>query len=393
MGLCIVKDAELFRDTIKEAGFEIFSYKVNSECTSDSMKKVLDDVINRFDDVTNAQFIFYYAGHGVKDKRSRGWFALNKYNNKDRHTKFLMSDLTNISKEIGAIQQLYVLDCCHAGELFSGRRNVQETFAMELASKPCAFGMTAVTGDQEAIEENGHGLFTKTLCYGIGKDQHAMRNKPYATSNDLLEFVQIRVHEKSNNKMQPLGEKMLIDHFDEPCTGQFIMFHEETINHLKASHEVETGVVSSTGNTRGVGVASAANNEEHSIQEVRQCIESKNASKVIEIMWKFQHHAGIQREGCEALWRMIRPAMDTLYKDADHAMEVTIAKEGGIQRILKSMNEHASSAGVQEQGCWALRNLAGNDDNEVTIAKDGGIQRILKSMNEHASSAAVQENG
>ena len=65
---CAVKDAELFRDTIKEAGFEIFSYKVNAECTRDSMQEVLDDVINRFDDVTNAQFIFYYAGHGVKDR-------------------------------------------------------------------------------------------------------------------------------------------------------------------------------------------------------------------------------------------------------------------------------------------------------------------------------------
>ncbi len=57
--------------------------------------------------------------------------------------------------------------------------------------------------------------------------------------------------------------------------------------------------------------------------------------------------------------------------------KVTIAKEGGIQRILKSMNEHASSAAVQEKGCMALRNLsANNDNNKVTIAKEGGIQRI-----------------
>ena len=80
--------------------------------------------------------------------------------------------------------------------------------------------ITAVTGDQLAEEEGENGIFTKTLCYGIGERQAAMGNKPYATSNDLLEFVQIRVHEKTNNRMQPLGEKMLHDHFDAPCNGQ-----------------------------------------------------------------------------------------------------------------------------------------------------------------------------
>ena len=249
-----VKDAELFRDTIKAAGFEIFSYKVNGECTSESMRNVLDDVISHFEETsTIAQFIFYYAGHGVKDKNSKGWFALNKYNNKDRKTKFKMAELKSKASEIGAIQQLYVLDCCHAGELFGKTRGVKLTFGLELASKPCVFGITAVTGDQEAEEGDGHGLFTKTLCYGIGKKQAAMGDKPYATSNDLLEFVQIRVHEKSNNRMQPCGEKMLHDHFDNPCNGQFIMFHEETINNLKADYEQENEARTSTRKSRGVG--------------------------------------------------------------------------------------------------------------------------------------------
>ena len=106
---------------------------------------------------------------------------------------------------------------------------------------------------QDAEEGDGHGLFTQTLCYGIGKKQAAMGDKPYATSNDLLEFVQIRVHEKSNNRMQPCGEKMLHDHFDTPCNGQFIMFHEETINNLKADYEQENEARISTGKSRGVG--------------------------------------------------------------------------------------------------------------------------------------------
>ena len=248
-----VKDAELFRDTVKQAGFEIFSYKINAECSLDSMRDVIDDVINHFNEMSSiAQFIFYFAGHGIKDKNSKGWLALHKYNSRDRGTKFKMSDLTHKASEIGAIQQLYVLDCCHAGELFHQSRGAAE-FGMELATKPCIYGITAVTGDQEAEEEDGHGLFTKTLCYGIGEKQAAMQGKPYATSNDLLEFVQVRVHDMSNNRMQPLGEKMLHDHFEQPCNGQFIMFHEETINKLNDAHEEENRLSVDSGghNTRG----------------------------------------------------------------------------------------------------------------------------------------------
>ncbi len=266
---CAVKDAELFRDTVKQAGFEIFSYKVNEQCTRDTMQSVLDDVVDHFKEtVTIAQFIFYYAGHGVKDHNKKGWFALHKYNSAERHTKFKMSALKVRAREIGAIQQLYVLDCCHAGELFGRSRGVKETFAMELASKPCVYGITAVTGDQLAEEEGENGIFTKTLCYGIGERQAAMGNKPYATSNDLLEFVQIRVHEKTNNRMQPLGEKMLHDHYDAPCNGQFVMFHEETIRNLAANANAEEeAVVRPTTNigTRGVGTKSPAKGPAQSV--------------------------------------------------------------------------------------------------------------------------------
>jgi len=152
------------------------------------------------------------------------------------------------------------LDCCHAGELFEYSRGVSE-FGMELASKPCVYGITAVTGDQEAQEEDGHGLFTKTLCYGIGEKQAATGNKPYATSNDLLEFVQIRVHEMSNNRMQSLGEKILHDHFEQPCNGQFIIFHNDTIDKLKNSHEVANRIRADFvgHHTRGAGTPTGVN--------------------------------------------------------------------------------------------------------------------------------------
>ena len=54
-----------------------------------------EDIQNHFGDeeAAMAQFIFYYAGHGVKDTRGNGWLALHGYNNKNAHTKFKMEKL------------------------------------------------------------------------------------------------------------------------------------------------------------------------------------------------------------------------------------------------------------------------------------------------------------
>ena len=70
-----VRDAELFRDTMEKCGVKVLAFKVNEECTNATMTSVLDDVETRFgEDQTLAQFIFYYAGHGIKDKNGRvGW--------------------------------------------------------------------------------------------------------------------------------------------------------------------------------------------------------------------------------------------------------------------------------------------------------------------------------
>ena len=44
----------------------------------------------------------------------------------------------------------------------------------------------------------------------------------------------------------------------------------------------------------------------------------------------------------------------------------------GIEAVVAAMRAHASSAGVQEQACGALRNLAnGNDENRAAIGKAG----------------------
>jgi hypothetical protein len=53
------------------------------------------------------------------------------------------------------------------------------------------------------------------------------------------------------------------------------------------------------------------------------------------------------------------------------ARQVAIASAGGIAAVLAAMGAHVSVVGVQEQGCAALRNLAGNDANKVRDRERG----------------------
>ncbi len=55
------------------------------------------------------------------------------------------------------------------------------------------------------------------------------------------------------------------------------------------------------------------------------------------------------------------------------------------------MQAHKTSAGVQEQACGALKNLAVNPDNQVAVAAAGGIVAIVAAMQAHKGSAGVQE--
>ena len=55
------------------------------------------------------------------------------------------------------------------------------------------------------------------------------------------------------------------------------------------------------------------------------------------------------------------------------------------------MLTHSEHAGVQQQACWALSNLAFNDGYKVKIAEAGSIEAVVSAMKAHKVSVLVQE--
>ena len=54
-------------------------------------------------------------------------------------------------------------------------------------------------------------------------------------------------------------------------------------------------------------------------------------------------------------------------------------RQGDVPGIIEAMEKHKEHAGVREQGCGALRNLAANNaKNKVMIAEAGGIISCIR---------------
>ena len=73
--------------------------------------------------------------------------------------------------------------------------------------------------------------------------------------------------------------------------------------------------------------------------------------------------------------------------------KIAIAAKGGIEAITAALNAHRSSENVQQNGCWALANLADAPGNQIKIAAEGGVEAIVAAMNAHRNSENVQHYG
>ena len=98
-----------------------------------------------------------------------------------------------------------------------------------MVSKPAIYGMTAVTRDQEAIETNGHGIFTKLVVDGLN-GRVETGDRLYMTATELFSYVQRGVVEEAERrsrvqvpKFQPLWQM----HQKQSCDGQVLFFKEE----------------------------------------------------------------------------------------------------------------------------------------------------------------------
>ena len=228
-------DAIEFATLLQSSGYEIIH--CSTLATVDDFHQSFNALYKRFEKRTVAQFIFYYAGHCVAP-RKKGWFALKNWDaNNPYSTGIAFSDITKFANNLGAIQQLWILDSCLSGKaLFDNTRGDNEKRKVETTSaayewaktmqqQSAVYIMTACNSMESAFKlpptkSNGNsvggGLFTSVLVEGL-------QNPNLLTATELISFCQKRVFKLSNGKMSPCGGKLILKTALEDNSGEFIL--------------------------------------------------------------------------------------------------------------------------------------------------------------------------
>jgi len=150
-------------------------------------------------------FIFYYAGHGTMNDKNEFFLVpydvTQIYGNDGALAQngFSSALLKQMSKDIKAQKQLFILDACHSAaalEAVAGARGAPEEKAIaQLARATGTYWLTASSSDQYASEfsQLGHGSFTYCLLQAFKGDANPTDKK--LTVKILDAYLQTKVPE------------------------------------------------------------------------------------------------------------------------------------------------------------------------------------------------------
>ena len=144
-------------------------------------------------------------------------------------TGFKLTELKDKLERIGIKHILVHFDCCHAGGIFLDTRSVSssnELVVERMCSAPVVQAVTAVTADEQAIEEHGNGLFTRTICDKLASGEiFEKHGRSHVTGAELLSAVCADVMQRAHQvrgKMTPMHKDILSRHGGDQCAGQML---------------------------------------------------------------------------------------------------------------------------------------------------------------------------
>ncbi|MFH2141693.1 MAG: caspase family protein [Bacteroidota bacterium] len=209
-----VPDATSFKNAIDIGAQDIFSDVIitfiqNSDATKENILKSVKEIQSncKQGDV----FVLYYAGHGsmsvVNDGESSVFYLIpyeltNLYNDEIlKKNGISAGELQNISKEIKAQKQLFILDACQSGgavNVLANRGAVEEKAMAILARSTGTYFLTASGSEQLAGEfaSLGHGVFTFAILQGLSGQADANKDGKISIK-ELSLYVENKVPELS----------------------------------------------------------------------------------------------------------------------------------------------------------------------------------------------------
>lgn len=215
-----VNDARSYSRTIKKGAGGIFKtveeyFIKDSDANKEGIQQVFHDLAQKAgpEDV----FIFYFAGHGAmsmgRDNETPEFYIIpydvtNLYGDDDllKEKAISTDEILNLSKEIAAGKQLFILDACQAGgalTAFNSRGAKREKAVAQLARSTGTFFLLASGAIQYASEasELEHGIFTYAILEALEGKADGSSGDDKITANELKSYVEDRVPELTQQYM------------------------------------------------------------------------------------------------------------------------------------------------------------------------------------------------
>ncbi|MBN2521934.1 MAG: caspase family protein [Bacteroidales bacterium] len=215
-----VNDAKSYTRTIKQGANGIFKsieeyFVKDNDASKEGIEQVFAGLAQKAgpEDV----FVFYFAGHGAMSEGSEnetpGFYIIpydvtNLYGDEAQLKEKAISteELLNLSKNIAAGKQLFILDACQAGgalTAFNARGAGREKAVAQLARSTGSFFLLASGAIQFASEarELEHGIFTYAIIEALQGKADGSTGDKKITANELKGYVEDRVPELTRQYM------------------------------------------------------------------------------------------------------------------------------------------------------------------------------------------------
>lgn len=187
-----IKDAELFYNTIlTKYTFEKENVRLIRNATMAQMVEALDYFAKKVTQSDN--FLIFYAGHGVWDKKADiGFWLPSDARKESKLAWFRNSTLRDYLREINSKHTLLVTDACFGGSIFKTRAAFSDAplAVNKLYELPSRKAMTSGNYSEEVPDESA---FLKYMIERLDKN-----TEKYLSSEQLFSSFRIAVINNSN---------------------------------------------------------------------------------------------------------------------------------------------------------------------------------------------------
>lgn len=202
------KDAREMSTILKDKGFDV-SLLLNENATKDKIIRSLRTILQNTDN--DSRIFFYFAGHGQTEDKpgggERGYIVpVDADLYEWQQTMLPMKDINNMVKKARAKHVFLAFDSCYSGlGLTRGIKLIREQdsdYIEKMMRSRSIQVLTAGGRSEQAIEADGHGLFTDHLLAALSGAAD-INSDGYTTGTEIYATLRPSVTKRSFNRQTP----------------------------------------------------------------------------------------------------------------------------------------------------------------------------------------------